>query len=194
MSSRELFSQEALVHLEGLQHFAFQLCHNRQLSDDLVQETMLKAYRSFHSYRRGTNCRAWLYQICKNVYINLYRRRQLEPFAVDMGREAPEATGGLSAGDGHGIPVSLSDEADLRAHRQFLSDEVMGALSGLPAEYRTAVILSDIEGQTYEEIAQFMRVPIGTVRSRIHRGRKILAGRLGEYAGHTGRQRLARAA
>ncbi len=194
MSSRDLFSQEALPHLEGLRHFAFQLCHNDQLSDDLVQETMLKAYRSFQSYKRGTNCRAWLFQICKNIYINLYRRKQLEPFLVDMGREMPEATGGMTAEEGRGIPVTLLDDADLRAHGQFLGDEIAGALGGLPPDYRTAVILSDIEGQTYEEIATFMQVPIGTIRSRIHRGRKLLAGHLGDYAKHLGWRRLAEAA
>lgn len=194
MSSREQFSQEALPHLEGLHHFAFQLCHNRQLSDDLVQETMLKAYRSFRSYRRGTNCRAWLYQICKNIYINLYRRKRLEPLTVDMGQENPAVIGGTSAEDGRGIPVTLLDDADVRAHGHYLGDEVAGALRELPEEYRTAVILSDIEGQTYEEIAQFMQVPIGTIRSRIHRGRKLLAGHLGEYARHMGWQHLAEAA
>ncbi len=194
MSSREQFSQEALPHLEGLRQFAFQLCRDRHLSDDLVQETMLKAYRSFHRYRRGTNCRAWLYQICKNIYINLYRRRRLEPVAADMAQEMAAAAGLGSAEEGRGAPVTLLDDADLRAQAECLGDEIVGALKGLPEEYRTAVILSDIEGQTYEEIAQFLRAPIGTVRSRIHRGRRLLAGHLGDYAGRLGWQRLARAA
>lgn len=194
MNSRKQFTQEALPHLEGLRRFAFQLCHNKQLSDDLVQETMLKAYRSFQSYRRGTNCRAWLYQICKNIYINMYRRKRLEPYIVDMAQETPGVIGGTSAEDGRGIPVTLVDNADVRAHRQYLGDEVAKALGGLPEEYRTAVILSDIEGQTYEEIAQFMQVPIGTIRSRIHRGRRLLAGHLGAYARQMGWQDLAEAA
>lgn len=194
MSSREQFSQEALPHLEGLRQFAFQLCHDRQLSDDLVQETMLKAYGSFHRYRRGTNCRAWLYQICKNIYINLYRRRRLEPVAVDMGQEVFGAAGLGSAEEGRGAPVTLLDDADLRGQGGYLGDEVTEALKGLPDEYRTAVILSDIEGQTYEEIAQFLCTPIGTVRSRIHRGRRLLADHLGDYARQLGWQRLAKAA
>ncbi len=194
MSSREQFSQEALPHLEGLRQFAFQLCHDRHLSDDLVQETMLKAYRSFHRYRGGTNCRAWLYQICKNLYINLYRRRHLEPIAVDMAHETSGAAEPFSPQESRGAPVTPLDETDLRAQGEYLSDEVVGALAGLPEKYRTAVILSDLEEQTYEEIAQFLSAPIGTVRSRIHRGRRLLAGHLGEYARQLGWQRLARAA
>src|SRR5512143_3730692 len=110
MSPREQFSQEALPQLEGLRHFAFQLCRDRQLADDLVQETMLKAYRSFRRYRRGTNCRAWLYQICKNIYINLYRRRRLEPIAFDMAEEVPGATGENSADQARRISLTLLDD------------------------------------------------------------------------------------
>ncbi len=194
MNSRDKFSREALPHLEELRQFAFRLCHDRQLSDDLVQETMLKAYRSFHRYRRGTNCRAWLYQICKNIYINLYRRKRLEPIAADMEREVPGPAGPEFSEERRGAPMVPVDDADLRAQGEYLGDEIVGALGGLPEEYRTAVILSDIEGQTYEEIAQFLRAPIGTVRSRIHRGRRLLAGHLCEYAGQMGWQGMARAA
>jgi RNA polymerase sigma-70 factor (ECF subfamily) len=194
MSSQDRFSLEALPHMDSLRRFAFKLCRNEQLSRDLVQETMLRAYRSFTMYREGTNCRAWLFQICKNVYINFYRRKQIEPLSVDMLRESPEVFGGETLEYGRGTPVSLRDDTEPGKQKAILGDEVIRALEQLPREYQTAIILSDIEGQTYEEIADFMQAPIGTIRSRIHRGRKMLAGSLAGYARRTGWQELAEAA
>jgi RNA polymerase sigma-70 factor (ECF subfamily) len=182
MDSRLAFEQEALPQIEALYSFALQLCHDREDSNDLVQETLLKAYRYFDSYRQGTNCRAWLFQICKHAYINHYRRMHLEPIAIDFAEDTSETETFMSGNELRGLRPSLRDEQDVRMHSQCLGDEVIAALRLLPRDYQTAVILSDIEGHSYEEIAAFMQVPIGTIRSRIHRGRKILAAQLAGYA------------
>lgn len=176
------FEKEALPQMDALKAYAHQLCRDEQLSQDLVQETMLKAYRYFHTYKEGTNCRAWLFQICKNSYINQYRRRQYEPLPVDFMESTfagSSVAEGVNAGEFH---PSLRDESAEQHHHHILGDETFAALRDIPVDYQTAIMLSDIEGYTYQEIAEFSRVPIGTVRSRIHRGRKMLAHRLAGYA------------
>lgn len=184
MSTSDLFQREALSHLDALRHFAFQLSRNKENSDDLVQETMLKAYAYFDSYKEGTNCRAWLFQICKNSYINTYRRKQYEPILMDFSDNISHSSSDHDAV--HEAHQSAIDEEAIRPHTNFLSDEVMGALGMLPPDYQTAVILSDIEGYTYEEVAAFTHAPIGTVRSRIHRGRKALLHCLARFACENG--------
>ena len=166
----------------ALRSFALQLCKDEQYSRDLVQETMLKAYMYFHTYREGTNCRAWLFQICKNSFINEARRKQHQPVAIDFQEE--------ESGDWPGRHDAVLRDFHLKMRSQHagtiaidaLSDEVYRGLMGLPSDYQTVLILCDIEGHTYEEIAEFMRAPVGTIRSRIHRGRKLLASQLREYA------------
>lgn len=177
--STELFTREALTHFDALRNFAFKLCRDEHHTNDLVQETMLKAYRSFHTYQEGTNCRAWLFQICKNSYINDYRRKKYETLSMDFTEDHSR----MNVEDlRRTVPVLLSDNSSADAHEAMVGDEVAMALDALPADYQTALILSDIEGYTYEEIAEFSQTPIGTVRSRIHRARKMLAQRLDEYA------------
>lgn len=176
MMSTTLFEQEAIPQLEALQQFAYRLCRDEQYSRDLVQETMLKACSYFDSYQKGTNCKAWLFQICKNSFINEYRRRQRAPVALDYQDE--EFNPASDPRKWHSYPSLLYDDSSLKAQEQLFGDEVQGALNELPAGYRTAVLLSDIEGFSYEEIAAFMKVPIGTVRSRIFRGRRRLATKL----------------
>lgn len=181
MSHDELFSQEALPHLPALRHFASSLCRNSHRCDNLVQDTMLKAWRSFHTYKAGTNCRAWLFQICKHSFINDYRRSKYEPVPVDLNSELHGSAwdDGDEWRDIH--PVAGDQDTQSSSADQF-GDEVSVALEELPTDYQTALILNDVEGYTYEEIAEFARVPIGTIRSRIHRGRKILSARLADYA------------
>lgn len=179
----ELFSREALPQIEALRNFAFKLCRDEHYTNDLVQETMFKACKSFHMYQEGTNCRAWLFQICKNSYINDYRRKQYETVATDFSEE------NIGPGDDDARRrkrVVLNDSSAVEAHEAMVGDEVATALDALPADYQTALILSDIEGFTYEEIAEFSQTPIGTIRSRIHRGRKMLAAKLEEYAREQG--------
>ncbi len=181
--STELFSREAIPQLEALKNFAFRLCHDEHYTKDLVQETMLKACKSFDMYQEGTNCRAWLFQICKNSYINDYRRKQYETVATDFSED-----GNNSYDDEvhRKKRVMLNDNSVTDSHNAMVGDEVAAALDRLPSDYQTALILSDIEGYTYEEIAEFSQTPIGTIRSRIHRGRKLLAANLQEYARRQG--------
>ncbi len=169
--------------MEALRHYALQLCRDEQRSQDLVQETMLKACRYFHTYRDGTNCRAWLFQICKNSYINDYRRKQYEPMPTDFQELSAAQTEGSNM---RSIHATLKNEEVDQLHATLLGDEVMNALNTIPPDYQTAVLLSDVEGYTYEEIAEFACVPIGTIRSRIHRGRRMLADNLARYARHEG--------
>ncbi len=179
MSNELLFSREALSHLDALRNFAFKLCRNEHYTNDLVQETMLKACRSFHTYQEGTNCRAWLFQICKNSYINDYRRKQYETVAMDFSEDNSSMSDGDTQRNARVLP---GDNSSAEAHEAMVGDEVATALDALPVDYQTALILSDIEGYTYEEIAEFSQAPIGTVRSRIHRARKMLAEKLEGYA------------
>ncbi len=179
---KNLFENEALPHMEALQSYALKLCRDEQASRDLVQETMLKAFRYSHTYSAGTNCKAWLFQICKNSYINGYRRSQYEPIATDFQLLEAHSNG---EGVEWQFPLSekiLQDEGAAFQDNNLFGDDVMLALAMIPPDYQTAIILSDVEGYSYEEIANFVQVPIGTVRSRIHRGRKMLAGRLEHLA------------
>ncbi len=174
MTAETVFEREALPQLGALHSFALRLCGNEQYSRDLVQETMLKACKYFRGYEAGTNCKAWLFQICKNSYFNEYRRSRYEPMSVDFQNEEKS--------DERMFQIPLVDNTVGEHHSAFFGDEVTSSLESIPEDYQTAVLLSDVEGYTYEEIAEFMRVPIGTIRSRIHRGRKMLAGRLSGYA------------
>ena len=176
------FEQEALPQMNALQSFALQLCKDEQHSRDLVQETMLKAYQYFHTYHEGTNCRAWLFQICKNSFINEIRRKQHQPVAIDFQQVE---SGDWSSGDDatlRDVRVKIGQQYAGNIVIDALSDEVYRAIDLLPSDYQTVLILCDIEGHTYEEIAGFMQTPVGTIRSRIHRGRKLLAGQLTNYA------------
>ncbi len=179
MAHAALFQQEALPELKALERFAYRLCRDAQNARDLVQETMLKAYTHFEAYREGSDCRAWLFQICKNSYINEFRKRVRRPLPVDFQDE----TGGVWMRDDFRdrlvVQSLLQDTSDLASHGNGLSDEIHSALQKLPDTQRTVVILCDIEGHPYEEIAELLEIPIGTVRSRLHRGRKILSSLLG---------------
>ncbi len=173
MAHATLFEQEAIPELQALQRFAYRLCHDTQHARDLVQETMLKAFTHFEGYREGSDCRAWLFQICRNSYINDFRKRVRRPLPTDFQDEG----GGVwtDATEHHANAVILSDTSDLTAHGNGLSDEVVSALQRLPETHRTVVILCDIEDHPYEEIAEILSIPVGTVRSRLHRSRKMLA-------------------
>jgi len=181
-----VFEREAIPQLQAVTSFARKLCKDHHKAKDLTQETMLKAFIGTYRYREGSNCRAWLFQICKNSFINDYRRKQYEPVAVEF-QEQPDddqATLRNSIGRMAGKNLDTNDH-----HVDFvdsLGDEVTSALAAIPPDYQTAIVLCDIEGYSYEEIAELMDTPIGTIRSRIHRGRKMLAIRLSEYANDLG--------
>jgi RNA polymerase sigma-70 factor, ECF subfamily len=169
------FEREAIPHTALLYNYALRMTGSTLDADDLLQETFLKAYRFWDKYEQGTNIRAWLFRIMKNSYINRYRKETKEPATV--GYEEVE-----------GYFTSVRDESvslnDLQQSltNNLLDDDVASAVADLPEEFRTVVILCDIEGLSYEEIAEFVDIPLGTVRSRLHRGRKLLRDRLLNYA------------
>ena len=173
------FEAEALPHMDVLYNFALRTTGNEDDARDLLQETYLKAYRFWDKYEKGTNIRAWLFRIMKNSYINRYRKETKEPDKVDY--EDIENFYNT-------IRAESTDPNDLQQqlYGNLLGDEVTKALQSLPDDFRTVVILCDIEGLTYEEIAEFVECPIGTVRSRLHRGRKLLQAKLFEYAKQQG--------
>jgi RNA polymerase sigma-70 factor (ECF subfamily) len=169
------FQKEAVVHINSLYNYALHLTMNPDDAEDLVQETYLKAYRFFNSFERGTNCKAWLFKILKNNYINSFRKNSKEPGKVDYD---------LIKDFYHSIKDTRTDtsEADSDYFHTLLHEEVYLALQSLPEEFREVIQLCDIEGFTYEEIANMVESPIGTVRSRLYRGRKLLRAQLESYA------------
>lgn len=175
----EAFESEIMPYQGALRSFALKMTNDPEDSDDLVQETLLKAFRFFDKFERGTNAKAWLFQIMKNSYINNYRKSSREPDKVDYD-DVQNFYETIQADDvktKHYVGDAFSD---------ILDDEIANALSLLPDDFRTIVFLSDIEGYTYEEIADFMDSPVGTVRSRLHRARKMLYTLLYSYAQNHG--------
>lgn len=173
------FEKEALPHSDLLYNYALRMTNNSEDARDLVQETYLKAYRFWDKYEPGTNIRAWLFRILKNSYINRYRKESKAPDTVDFDDVQNYYPSAREEG---------SDSGDLEggAFSKLLEDDVAQAIADLPDDFRTVVILCDIEGLTYEEIAAFVDCPLGTVRSRLHRGRKMLRARLLSYARERG--------
>jgi RNA polymerase sigma-70 factor (ECF subfamily) len=174
-SKHKEFEHEAVPHMDVLYNYALRMTSNPDDAKDLVQETFLKAYRFWDKYEKGTNIRAWLFRIMKNSYINRYRKETKEPETVDYNDIQNFY---------HTIRYESSDPNDLqeKIFGGLLEDDVAHALESLPEDFRTVVILCDIEGLSYEEIAEFVNCPIGTVRSRLHRGRHMLRAKLFEYA------------
>ncbi len=169
------FEAEAVPHMDLLYNFALRTTGNADDARDLLQETYLKAFRFWDKYEKGTNIRAWLFRIMKNSYINRYRKETREPGMVDY-EDVENFYDSIRA--------DSTDTNDLqeKLFGNLLSDEVTQALQSLPGDFRTVVILADIEGLSYEEVAEFLNCPIGTVRSRLHRGPKMLQTQLFEYA------------
>ncbi len=161
----------ALPHMDALYNAALRMTRNAADAQDLVQETFFKAFRSFHSFKQEGNCKAWLYKILINTFINKYRKKKREPDWVDFEKVAPFHPA---------VRESKTPEEEI--FDQLLSDDVEDALRKLPEDFRMAVWLSDIEKLPYAEIANILNCPIGTVRSRIFRGRKMLREMLYEYA------------
>ena len=169
------FEREAIPHMDILYNYALRMTANKDDAYDLVQETYLKAFRFWDKYETGTNIRAWLFRIMKNSYINQYRKEVKEPETIDY-----EDIQNFY----NSIRAEVTDTNDLQ-EKMFcgiFEDEVARALESLPEDFRTVVILCDIEELSYEEIAEFIDCPIGTVRSRLHRGRKMLQSLLFSYA------------
>ena len=176
----DIFNREFMPHINSMYNFAFRLTMDEDDANDLVQDTYLKAFRFISSFERGTNAKAWLFRILKNSFINDYRKKTKEPSKVDYQEvetfyDSEEAAG-------------TDQTTDLRAEtvQDLLGDEIANALNSLPVDFRTVIILSDIEGFTYEEMAKILDIPIGTVRSRLHRARQLLKDKLKNYAATMG--------
>ena len=171
----EEFKKEALPHINLLHNYAYKMTGNQLDADDLLQETYLRAFRFFHKFERGTNCKAWLFRIMKNLFINNYRKNQKSPNKVDY----DEVENFFE-----NIKSDKIDSTDLqeKVFNNLLDDNVTHALNSLQDDFKTVIILCDLEGLSYEEIADFVQCPIGTVRSRLHRARKLLGQKLYKYA------------
>ncbi len=171
-----VFEQEALVHLGALHRYAVQLCRDPSEAEDLVQETLLKAFRYFDRYEPGTRCKAWLFRILTNTFLNSRRARVRQfPLLDNVDAAEPDASELIAWSEFYADP-------ERRATSRSLRDVVDAALEELPEDFRTVVLLADLEGFAYKEIADIMECPVGTVMSRLHRARKALQQRLGRVA------------
>ncbi|MBU6328798.1 MAG: sigma-70 family RNA polymerase sigma factor [Acidobacteria bacterium] len=179
MADQAEFADQAMEFMPALYSAALRMTRNPADAEDLVQETYLKAYRSFGGFQAGTNLRAWLYRILTNTFINSYRTRKRRPMEteLDEGEDLHlfRRLGGLEA-----FAAARSAEDELMDW--FTDAEVTGALESLPESFRIPVLLADVEGFSYKEIAEMLEIPIGTVMSRLHRGRKSLQKKLYTYA------------
>jgi RNA polymerase sigma-70 factor, ECF subfamily len=179
MADQADFERLAMEHLPTLYSGAYRMTHNKADAEDLVQETYLKAYRSFHTFETGTNLRAWLFRILTNTYINLYRKRQKSPTQNDI-EDIEDLYLYRRMGGQEAAKLGRSTEDEVLDH--FTEAEVSEAVASLPENFRIPVLLADVEGFSYQEIAEQLDIPIGTVMSRLHRGRKALQKQLFEFA------------
>src|SRR5262249_6202931 len=173
------FAEQAMPFMSSLYAAALRMTRNAADAEDLVQETYLKAYRGFSGFEQGTNLKAWLYRILTNTYINTYRARKRRP--AGSGLEDVEALYPYRRLGAREL-ASLGRSAEEDLLETYTDDEVKSAIESLPEQFRMAVLLADVEGFSYKEIAEILDIPIGTVMSRLHRGRKGLERRLVDFA------------
>jgi RNA polymerase sigma-70 factor (ECF subfamily) len=175
-SKRKSFEAEALPHMDALYRTALRLTKNPSDAEDLVQEAFVKAYRFWDKFEPGSNCRAWLFKIMTNIFINQYRSKSRSPLQANLDDiDDSFLYGQLAAGDKGSDP-----EKELFA--KVFDDDVKSAIESLPDDFRLVVILSFLEGFSYQEIAEIADLQLGTVKSRLHRGRKLLQKQLWDYA------------
>lgn len=170
-----IFDDEFMPHIDSMYNFAYRLTFEEDDAKDLVQETYLKAYRFIDSFQKGTNAKAWLFRILKNSFINNFRKKSKQPAKVDY----QEVENYYNSDD---IDHSITTDLRIESVQHMIGDEVSNALNSLAVDFRTVIILCDLEGFTYEEMAKILDIPIGTVRSRLHRARNLLRDKLKKYA------------
>ncbi len=166
------FEEEALPHLDSLYRTALRLTGERAHAEDLVQDTMLKAHRAWHQFRPGTNARAWLLTILRNTFINDYRKRQRAGREVDLEQVEPLAV----------FQAVADTDPEGTFFQQIVDERVVQALDALPLDFREVVVLSDVEGLSYGEIAELLKIPLGTVKSRLFRARRQMQSELYAHA------------
>jgi RNA polymerase sigma-70 factor (ECF subfamily) len=177
MADQADFESDAMQYAPQLYSAALRMTRNPADAEDVVQETFLKAYRAYDSFTEGTNLKAWLYRILTNTYINKYRKKQRRPNEVELG-ELQDLYLYKRLGEHSGAQVSAESEAlDM-----FVDEDIIEALESLPENFRLPVLYADVEGFSYKEIADILDIPIGTVMSRLHRGRKALQRKLWNLA------------
>jgi len=170
-----IFNEEFLPHINSMYNFGFRLTLDPDDAKDLVQDTYLKAYRFIESFQKGTNAKAWLFRILKNSFINDYRKKTKEPSKVDY----QEVETYYNSED---VNRQITPDLRVESLQDMIGDEISNALNSLDVDFRTVIILCDLEGFKYEEMAKILDIPIGTVRSRLHRARNLLKEKLSEYA------------
>ena len=169
---RASFEREALAHLDSLYRVALRLTGNGAEADDLVQETMLKAYRAWHQFEKGSNAKGWLLTILRHAFINEYRRRTRHPETVDLDAIEPFSV----------FAEVQDDDPQGSFFDRIVDDEVLRAIDELPEQFRETVVLSDVDGLSYDSISRIFDVPVGTVKSRLFRARRMLQAKLYDYA------------
>lgn len=172
---QEIFEKEFLPHINAMYNFGYRLTLDRDDAKDLVQDTYFKSYRFIESFQRGTNAKAWLFRILKNSFINDYRKKTKEPSKVDY----QEVEQYYNSDD---VDRQITPDLRVDSLKDMIGDEISNALNALDVDFRTVIILCDLEGFKYEEMAKILDIPIGTVRSRLHRARQLLKEKLSEYA------------
>lgn len=177
----QLFEEQAMEHIDKLYAHAMRKTGNSADANDLVQETYLKAFAAFDQFQQGTNIKAWLHRILENTYINQYRKQQNQPYYSPL-----EELEDWQLGDAESRTATSSRSAEAEAIDHLPASAIKDALQALPEDFRAAVYLVDVEGYSYQEVADIMDSPTGTVMSRLHRGRKLLREQLADYAREQG--------
>ncbi|HET8859514.1 sigma-70 family RNA polymerase sigma factor [Marivirga sp.] len=176
---QRVFNQEFMPHIDAMYNFAYRLTLDEDDAKDLVQETFMKAFRFINSFETGTNAKAWLFRILKNSFINNYRKKSKQPNKVDY-QEVE------SFYNSDSVNENITTDLRVETVQHLIGDEITNALNALDVDFRTVIILCDLEGFTYEEMAKILDIPIGTVRSRLHRARNLLKEKLKLYANSLG--------
>ncbi len=180
-SNSQLFEEQAMVHIDKLYAHAMRKTGNCADANDLVQETYLKAFAAFDQFEQGTNIKAWLHRILENTFINQYRKQQNQPFQSPL-----EELEDWQLGEAESRTATSSRSAEAEAIDHLPASAVTDAMKALPEHFRAVVYLVDVEGYSYQEVAEIMETPAGTVMSRLHRGRKLLREQLADYAHELG--------